>query len=105
MTARTAATAALLAAALALGGAIVAGADRDLLVVGLILAALALGVLFVLPIGGADMPVVIAFLNAFSGLAAASTGFVLENTALIIGGTLVGASGTLLTILMGRAMN
>jgi NAD(P) transhydrogenase subunit beta len=67
--------------------------------------ALALGVLMVLPIGGADMPVVISLLNAFTGLAAASTGFVLNNTALIIGGTLVGASGTLLTILMGRAMN
>jgi H+-translocating NAD(P) transhydrogenase subunit beta len=67
--------------------------------------ALALGVFMVLPIGGADMPVVISLLNAFTGLAAASTGFVLDNTALIIGGTLVGASGTLLTILMGRAMN
>jgi proton-translocating NAD(P)+ transhydrogenase subunit beta len=66
--------------------------------------ALVLGVLFVLPIGGADMPVVISLLNACTGLAAASTGFVLDNTALIIGGTLVGASGTLLTILMGRAM-
>jgi H+-translocating NAD(P) transhydrogenase subunit beta len=62
------------------------------------------GFLFVLPIGGADMPVVISLLNAFTGLAAASTGFVLDNTALIIGGTLVGASGTLLTILMGKAM-
>jgi NAD(P) transhydrogenase subunit beta len=51
------------------------------------------------------MPVVISLLNAFTGLAAASAGFVLDNTALIIGGTLVGASGTLLTILMGRAMN
>jgi NAD(P) transhydrogenase subunit beta len=66
--------------------------------------AVALGLLFVLPIGGADMPVVISLLNAFTGLAAASTGFVLDNTALIIGGTLVGASGTLLTVLMGRAM-
>jgi NAD(P) transhydrogenase subunit beta len=66
--------------------------------------ALVLGFLFVLPIGGADMPVVISLLNAFTGLAAASTGFVLDNTALIIGGTLVGASGTLLTILMGKAM-
>jgi H+-translocating NAD(P) transhydrogenase subunit beta len=66
--------------------------------------ALILGILFVLPIGGADMPVVISLLNACTGLAAASTGFVLDNTALIIGGTLVGASGTLLTILMGRAM-
>ena len=68
------------------------------------LGAAVLGVLFVLPIGGADMPVVISLLNACTGLAAASTGFVLDNTALIIGGTLVGASGTLLTVLMGRAM-
>jgi H+-translocating NAD(P) transhydrogenase subunit beta len=71
----------------------------------LLVGALLFGVLLVLPIGGADMPVVISLLNAFTGLAAASAGFVLENTALIIGGTLVGASGTLLTILMGRAMN
>ncbi|MBD0290049.1 MAG: NAD(P)(+) transhydrogenase (Re/Si-specific) subunit beta [Thermoleophilia bacterium] len=66
---------------------------------------LVFGVLLVLPIGGADMPVVIALLNAFSGLGGVATGFVLDNNALIIGGTLVGASGTLLTILMGRAMN
>jgi NAD(P) transhydrogenase subunit beta len=63
------------------------------------------GVLFVLPIGGADMPVVISLLNAFTGLAAAATGFELENNVLIVSGMLVGASGTLLTILMGRAMN
>ncbi|MEX1356993.1 MAG: NAD(P)(+) transhydrogenase (Re/Si-specific) subunit beta [Gaiellaceae bacterium] len=63
------------------------------------------GVLLVLPIGGADMPVVIALLNAFSGLGGVTTGFILDNNALIIGGTLVGASGTLLSILMGRAMN
>jgi H+-translocating NAD(P) transhydrogenase subunit beta len=62
-------------------------------------------VLFVLPIGGADMPVVISLLNAFTGLAAAATGFELENNVLIVSGMLVGASGTLLTILMGRAMN
>jgi NAD(P) transhydrogenase subunit beta len=68
-------------------------------------AALVLGVLFVLPIGGADMPVVISLLNSFTGLAAAMTGFVLGNNVLIISGALVGASGTLLTILMGRAMN
>ena len=70
----------------------------------LMVGAMIFGFLFVLPIGGADMPVVISLLNAFTGLAAASTGFVLNNTALIIGGTLVGASGTLLTILMGKAM-
>ena len=71
----------------------------------LIAAALLLGVLFVLPIGGADMPVVISLLNSFTGLAVAITGFELSSTLLIICGALVGASGTLLTILMGRAMN
>jgi NAD(P) transhydrogenase subunit beta len=75
------------------------------LLIALILGALLFGVLFVLPIGGADMPVVISLLNAFTGLAAAATGFVLHNDVLIVSGMLVGASGTLLTILMGRAMN
>jgi NAD(P) transhydrogenase subunit beta len=68
-------------------------------------AALVLGVLFVLPIGGADMPVVISLLNSFTGLAVAITGFEISSTLLIICGALVGASGTLLTVLMGRAMN
>jgi H+-translocating NAD(P) transhydrogenase subunit beta len=67
--------------------------------------ALAFGVLMVMPIGGADMPVVISLLNSFTGLAVAATGFVLHNNALIISGTLVGASGTLLTMLMCKAMN
>ncbi len=64
-----------------------------------------LGMLFVLPIGGADMPVVIALLNSFTGVAAGLAGFVLHNTALLIGGALVGASGLILTLLMCAAMN
>jgi NAD(P) transhydrogenase subunit beta len=67
--------------------------------------ALLLGVLFVLPIGGADMPVVISLLNSFTGIAAAASGFVLHNDLLIVSGSLVGASGTLLTRMMGQAMN
>ena len=67
--------------------------------------ALLLGVLFVLPIGGADMPVVISLLNSCTGIAAAASGFVLHNDLLIVSGTLVGASGTLLTRMMGQAMN
>jgi NAD(P) transhydrogenase subunit beta len=67
--------------------------------------ALLLGVLFVLPIGGADMPVVISLLNSFTGIAAAASGFVLHNDLLIVSGALVGASGTLLTRMMGQAMN
>jgi len=69
------------------------------------LLSLALGVALVVPIGGADMPVVISILNSLTGLAAAATGFVLQNPALLISGTLVGASGTLLTQLMCKAMN
>ncbi len=70
-----------------------------------LVAAALLGVLFVLPIGGADMPVIISLLNSFTGLAAALTGFALSNDVLIISGALVGASGTLLTLMMGKAMN
>lgn len=75
------------------------------LIVVLFAAALILGVLIVLPIGGADMPVVIAVLNSMTGIAAALTGFVLNNQALIIAGILVGASGAFLTLLMAKAMN
>ncbi|MDQ2866386.1 MAG: NAD(P)(+) transhydrogenase (Re/Si-specific) subunit beta [Candidatus Eremiobacteraeota bacterium] len=71
----------------------------------LVAAALILGVLFVLPIGGADMPVVISLLNSFTGLAVAITGFEIDSTLLIICGALVGASGTILTVDMGKAMN
>jgi NAD(P) transhydrogenase subunit beta len=95
----------LLAALVALAIVVLAGPQRQALVIALICGALLFGVLFVLPIGGADMPVVISLLNAFTGLAAAATGFVLHNNVLIVSGMLVGASGTLLTILMGRAMN
>ena len=67
--------------------------------------AMILGVLFVIPIGGADMPVVIALLNSFSGLAACAAGFVIENNVLIVAGSLVGASGLILTNIMCKAMN
>ncbi len=70
----------------------------------LLVISLILGIAFVLPIGGADMPVVISLLNAFTGLAVAGSGFALGNTVLIVGGTLVGASGTLLTKMMSDAM-
>jgi NAD(P) transhydrogenase subunit beta len=95
----------LFASVLAAGIAIAAGVERQWVLWALLGGAALFGVLFVLPIGGADMPVVISLLNAFTGLAAAATGFELENNVLIVSGMLVGASGTLLTILMGRAMN
>jgi NAD(P) transhydrogenase subunit beta len=95
----------LFAAIAAVGIAIAVGAEQQWLIWAVVLGSLLFGVLFVLPIGGADMPVVISLLNAFTGLAAAATGFELENNVLIVSGMLVGASGTMLTILMGRAMN
>ena len=71
----------------------------------IIIFSLVIGYYFVVPIGGADMPVVIALLNSFSGLAAAATGFVIQNDALIISGALVGASGIILTNIMCKGMN
>jgi NAD(P) transhydrogenase subunit beta len=96
--------AALLAALLGLAIVVLSGYEQQWILLALIVGALAFGVLFVLPIGGADMPVVISLLNAFTGLAASATGFVLHETVLIVSGMLVGASGTLLTLRMARAM-
>jgi NAD(P) transhydrogenase subunit beta len=94
-------------AALAVGVAIViaGGTESEGLFWLLLLVAGALGVLAVLPIGGADMPVVISTLNAFTGLSAAAAGMALDNTALIVAGMLVGASGSILTKQMAEAMN
>src|SRR5436190_12044581 len=97
--------AALLAASVACGVAIVAGSDSGALMIGLLVAAAVLGNFVVLPIGGADMPVVISLLNAFTGLSAAATGVALNNPALIVAGMIVGASGSILTNLMAQAMN
>jgi H+-translocating NAD(P) transhydrogenase subunit beta len=82
----------------------VAGTGNLLLAVSLAVAGLILGVLLVLPVGGADVPIVISLLNAFTGLAVAAGGYVLDNTLLLVAGTLVGASGTILTRLMAQAM-
>jgi NAD(P) transhydrogenase subunit beta len=95
----------LLLIALACAVIILAGGDAQLLVIGLLVAAAILGVTSVLPIGGADMPVVISLLNACTGLSAAAMGLALSNTALIVAGMIVGASGSILTNLMAKAMN
>src|SRR5438105_2364312 len=91
-------------AIIALAVAVLTAGSVPAFFVALLILALVLGVAFVIPIGGADMPVVISLLNAFTGLAVAASGFVLNNFALIVAGTLVGASGTLLTKLMSDAM-
>ena len=98
---------------LAFGGGLLAAAVLSVLIVlepslalGIVLAllGLAVGLLLVLPVGGADVPIVISLLNAFTGLTVAAGGYLLSNTLLLVGGTLVGASGTFLTLLMAKAM-
>ncbi len=95
----------ILFAATVLLGILVVTTQHPLFIVLFFLAAATLGVLIVSPIGGADMPVVISLLNAFTGLAVGFEGYVLGNPALIIAGIVVGAAGTLLTMLMAKAMN
>jgi NAD(P) transhydrogenase subunit beta len=95
----------LLVLAVAAGVDLCAGAHSEALFIGMLVCAALLGNFLVLPIGGADMPVVISLLNAFTGLSAAATGIALNNPALIVAGMIVGASGTILTNLMADAMN
>ena len=95
----------LLILAVAAGIDLIAGAHSEALFIGMLFVAALLGNAVVLPIGGADMPVVISLLNAFTGLSAAATGMALNNPALIVAGMIVGASGSILTNLMAVAMN
>ena len=95
----------VLAATAVAAGVLVAATGESVFAWVLLGAAMALGVTRTLPIGGADMPVVISFLNSLSGLAAAATGFVIDSNALIISGALVGAAGLILTNIMVKAMN
>ncbi|HET6703128.1 MAG TPA: NAD(P)(+) transhydrogenase (Re/Si-specific) subunit beta [Gemmatimonadaceae bacterium] len=96
---------ALLAAAVGVSAWLVVDFDMPTVFTALIVISLVVGVLLVIPIGGADMPVVISLLNSYSGMAGAAAGFVLHNNVLIISGALVGASGIILTQIMCRAMN
>ncbi|GIU30296.1 NAD(P)(+) transhydrogenase (Re/Si-specific) subunit beta [Shewanella sp. MBTL60-007] len=95
----------LLITAIGLAIAIVMDPSNINLIYALVAVSLVLGLLLVVPIGGADMPVVIALLNSYSGIAAATTGFITGNTVLIVSGSLVGASGIILTQIMCKAMN
>lgn len=95
----------LLAITLAAGAYLVYDPTKSILLYSILALALLYGVLFVMPIGGADMPVVISLLNSFTGVAAACGGFLYDNKVMLTGGILVGAAGTLLTILMCKAMN
>ena len=95
----------LLILAVAAGIYLCSGVHSEAVFIGMLICAALLGNAVVLPIGGADMPVVISMLNAFTGLSAAATGMALDNTALIVAGMLVGASGSILTNLMAQAMN
>ena len=97
--------AALLISFLIGGGLLLSGGLNQSMFLGTIAISLLLGVMFVLPIGGGDMPVVISLLNSLSGLAASAAGFVVANSMLIIAGALVGASGIILTVIMCKGMN
>ena len=95
----------ILIVALSLGAYLIINPDKTYFLYIILALALTYGVLFVMPIGGADMPVVISLLNSFTGVAAACGGFLYNNKVMLTGGILVGAAGTLLTILMCKAMN
>ncbi|MGD1035407.1 MAG: NAD(P)(+) transhydrogenase (Re/Si-specific) subunit beta [Candidatus Dormibacteria bacterium] len=95
----------LLGALVAIGLVIMITGGGGALMIVFFIGALALGVMAVLPVGGADMPVIISLLNSFTGVAAAVTGFVIGNYSLVVAGALVGASGSILTVLMSKAMN
>ena len=95
----------LFAATVGIFAYLVASPDHPVLFYAMVAMSLAIGVLMVLPIGGADMPVVVSLLNSYAGLAASATGFAIGNTVLIVCGALDGASGFLLSVLMSKAMN
>lgn len=95
----------VLIAAIASACLLVMHPNQPMMLYGILLLSLIYGILFVMPIGGADMPVVISLLNSFTGVAAACGGFLYDNKVMLTGGILVGAAGTLLTILMCNAMN